>query len=632
MSVEAPLLAAALPVFSGVYVFGDSLVDPGNALKAAKAFAALPFVSLPNGAPTADKGYFEGRFTDGYNFADLISNKLLGTATKTTFPYGFEDPVFGIPIPFVNRPEGNNLSFAYGGSQALQGVEPVPDLDGQTDIYQNYTPDPNALYIVNIGGNDVRELVPGTGDPALGNVVAAHLSAIAGEIAQEVDQLYQRGARHVLVTGIPDVGLIPEYGGTVNEAARRSLATEYSERLDDLVDTALARLTLPAGASLYDFDFIGLADAVVADPAARRFTNVTDARTSVQAGALDPLGSGFLFFDKIHPSAQAHAQIAAAILESLQDAPPNWFVPPSIGSQAAGAIPVGGADTFTASFAAGQTYVLDLLGISSGSGSLADPSVRVLDGSGAVLAGDDDGGLGLDAHLQFVAPATGDYAIQVAGVGVTAGSYRLQAGDSNGSNLLLSGRLRGSDVSVQGGLANDTIAAEAGGNVLQGAEGNDSIAGGSGFDNINGNMGADTLAGGLGGDWVVGGKGQDLVSGGPGDDIVYGNLGADTVRGGQGDDIVQGGDGDDWLAGDRGNDTISGGEGADVFHTFGATGFDRVTDFDAAEGDRVNLLPGTTYALAQLGANTVIDLGGGNLMILVDVTLANLPSDWIFGA
>jgi Ca2+-binding RTX toxin-like protein len=84
------------------------------------------------------------------------------------------------------------------------------------------------------------------------------------------------------------------------------------------------------------------------------------------------------------------------------------------------------------------------------------------------------------------------------------------------------------------------------------------------------------------------------------------------------------------MAGDRGNDTISGGAGADVFHTFGAAGLDRVTDFNAAEGDRVNLLAGTTYTLAQAGTDTLIDMGGGAEMILVGVTLSSLPSGWIF--
>jgi lysophospholipase L1-like esterase len=640
---DVPSLGAALPAFSGVYVFGDSLLDPGNDLRAAEIVDALPGGFLPSGAPTADKGYFEGRFTDGYNFADLISNKLLHAPTEATFPYGFSDPLLGLSVPFVNQPEGNTLSFAYGGALAIQGLSAAPGLDAQTDIYRNYTPDPNALYVVAIGANDVRALVPKTGDPVLGADAEAALSAIASEIAQEVAQLYARGARHVLVAGIPDVGTTPNYTGPADEAARRSLVSAYAERADALLKADLGGLPLPAGATLYHYNFLGYTDGAIADPAAHGFTNVTQGRRSVQGAALDPVGGGFLFFDSFHPSAQAHAQIAAEILESVlvPGGAPSELAPPSIGSQVAGAIPVGGAEVFTASLAAGTTYVVDLVGMSSGAGSLADPQMRVLDGSGAVLAQDDDAGLGLDSHLQFVAPATGDYAIQVLGVGVSGGSWRLQAGDGDGTNLLLSGRLRGSDVTVEGGAANDTIAAAAGGNYLRGAAGDDAILGGTGFDDLNGNLGADTVVGGAGGDWVLGGKGADLLAGEAGADIVFGNLGgdtcaggagSDTVRGGQGDDVVRGGAGDDWLAGDRGNDTLSGGLGADVFHTFAAAGLDRVTDFNAAAGDRVNLSPGTAYTLAQAGADTVVDLGGGTQMILAGVALADLPAGWIVGA
>jgi hypothetical protein len=34
--------------------------------------------------------------------------------------------------------------------------------------------------------------------------------------------------------------------------------------------------------------------------------------------------------------------------------------------------------------------------------------------------------------------------------------------------------------------------------------------------------------------------------------------------------------------------------------------------------------------VSQVGADTVIDMGGGNQMILVGVTMASLPSGWIF--
>ena len=199
----------------------------------------------------------------------------------------------------------------------------------------------------------------------------------------------------------------------------------------------------------------------------------------------------------------------------------------------------------------------------------------------------------------------------------------------------------GSDT-VSGGPGNDVILAAGGGSTyLRGDDGNDSITGGSTFDDINGNAGNDTEHGGLGDDWVVGGKDNDLIFGDAGDDIVYGNLGNDTcsggdgidwVRGGQGDDSISGGTGNDYMSGDLGSDTISGGLGADVFHTWGAAGLDRVIDFSMAEGDRVQLDPGTTYTLSQVGADTVINMTGGAQMVLVNVSMATLPSGWIFGA
>jgi len=627
------LAANILPAFSGVYVFGDSLVDPGNALLAAEYFDDFPFVSLPGGAPTAAKGYFQGRFTDGYNFADLISNKLLAVPTNSTFPYGLKDPIFGIPIPFVGRPAGNNLSFAYGGAEA-DGGAPIPDLDKQTDAYRNFpSGDPGALYLITIGGNDVRELVPPDEAPILGSAAFSRLAAAAAEIADEVSQLFQFGARHILVTGIPDVGLVPEYLGSVNEAAKRDLATEYSERLDGLLKTALARVSLPPGASLYSYSLLDYSAAVFADPAAHRFTDLTHARTVVQAGALDPTGSGFLFFDKVHPSAQAHAQVAASILDSLAAGAPvaDTFVPQQPGARILGAIEgVGGSDGFTATLVGGRSYAFDVFGVSSGSGSLADPRLRVSNEAGSVVAGDDDGGLGLDAHLVFTAPASGVYTIQVTGVGATTGAYTLQGPG-----------LTGSDIRVEGGALADTIAAAAGSNYLRGNDGADSIAGGTGFDDINGNMGNDTASGGAGDDWVVGGKDNDRLFGGDGGDIVYGNVGNDTCDGGAGGDIVRGGQdndslsgdlGDDWLSGDLGSDTLVGGAGADIFHTFGAAGLDRVTDFHLSEGDRVQLDPGTQYALAQVGDDTVVSMTGGAQMVLVGVTLSSLTGSWIFGA
>jgi beta-glucanase (GH16 family) len=250
------------------------------------------------------------------------------------------------------------------------------------------------------------------------------------------------------------------------------------------------------------------------------------------------------------------------------------------------------------------------------------------------LAGDF---VGVTAGGQLIADAPGGQQLYDI-LGATQASTGAHAAPTDGADQL---QAQAGFTEIHAGAGDDTITGWAGGDYLRGDDGNDVITGGSGFDDINGNQGDDLARGGLGDDWVVGGKGNDQLYGEDGGDIVYGNLGADTcdggagadlVRGGQGDDLVTGGAGDDWLSGDRGDDTLTGGAGADVFHTFADAGIDRVTDFNAAEGDRIQLDPGTRYTLSQVGADTVIDMGGGNQMVLVGVSMGSLTGSTIFGA
>jgi len=210
-------------------------------------------------------------------------------------------------------------------------------------------------------------------------------------------------------------------------------------------------------------------------------------------------------------------------------------------------------------------------------------------------------------------------------------------GGAGGDRL---GGFAGNDVILAGGGA-DTLAGGEGRDFLRGNAGNDVIAGDADFDDVNGNEGNDTCHGGAGDDWVSGGKDQDLLSGDDGADIVVGNLGNDTcsgdagndtVRGGQGDDSVAGGDGNDWLSGDLGIDTLSGGAGADVFYISGGAGFERVLDFNFAEGDRVQIDHGVAYSANQVGADVVISLSGGGRIVLATVAMSSLAGDWIFAS
>lgn len=639
MPASDPTAAAALPGYSGVFVFGDSLVDPGNDLKVFDFLKRFPINNLPDGAPTADHGYFQGRFSDGYNFADLISNKLLAQPTQPTFPYGISNTLFGVSVGSVGRPDGQNLNFAYGGAVASSD-NPAPSLHTQVDIYHNFKADPNALYVISIGANDILSLVPTGGAPTTGAAATAQISAVASEIAQDVVRLLGQGAQHVVVADVPDVGIVPAYAGAADEATRRSLLTQYAQQLDAQLQSDLNGIALPPGATLLDYDFLGYTDAVKANPAAYAFSNVTQALTSVQPNAPDPTGAGFLFFDKLHPTAQAHAQIAAQILSELANpgAAMNWTAAAPIGAQAASAIATGGHADFAISLTAGATYVFDALGVSSGMGTLADPLIRILDPTGRVVQQGDDGGVGLDSHMQFTAASAGNYTVEVDGVGVSAGSFRFQAADAGGTNLLLNGLLRGSNESVGAGAANDTIAALSGSNVLFGGAGNDSILGGFGFDRINGNQGDDNIGGmSQTGDWLLGGQGNDsidasvstgnnVINGNLGNDLLLGGSGADTMRGGQGDDIIHAGPGAAWISGDLGDNTIVGGQGPDIFHA--GAGDDQIVGWH--DGDRVQVDSGVTWTMSQVNADVHVIFSNNGEMDLLNTQVSSLQTGWIF--
>lgn len=171
-----------------------------------------------------------------------------------------------------------------------------------------------------------------------------------------------------------------------------------------------------------------------------------------------------------------------------------------------------------------------------------------------------------------------------------------------------------------GDLGYDTLFGDLGADVLQGGAGDDVVWGGGGLV-----PGADA------GDWIDGGEGSDFVHGNQGDDTVLGGLGADVVHGGQGADRLEGEDGADTLSGDQGDDVLIGGAGADRFLVFAGGGVDRILDFDVQEGDRLHLDAGLSYTLRQDGADTIVDLGGGQRVVLADVRSETLGDGWIVG-
>ncbi|MNF54019.1 Poly(beta-D-mannuronate) C5 epimerase 4 [compost metagenome] len=80
---------------------------------------------------------------------------------------------------------------------------------------------------------------------------------------------------------------------------------------------------------------------------------------------------------------------------------------------------------------------------------------------------------------------------------------------------------------------------------------------------------------------IIGGSNGSIFTGGAGNDYISGGAGSDSLNGGAGNDILIGGEGDD---------IIFGGSGADTFvWQAGHSGNDVIKDFNAAEGDVIDL-------------------------------------------
>ncbi|MEO6091918.1 MAG: right-handed parallel beta-helix repeat-containing protein [Novosphingobium sp.] len=142
--------------------------------------------------------------------------------------------------------------------------------------------------------------------------------------------------------------------------------------------------------------------------------------------------------------------------------------------------------------------------------------------------------------------------------------------------------------SIKAFAAGITVHGNAGNNFVTGVAGGNTLYGEAGDDTVQGNSGNDLLFGNDGNDRLFGNDGNDRLDGGNGDDTLYGGNGNDTLIGGAGNDYIEGG---------AGADVLTGGVGADMFN-YRPSDFvaglnasrDIITDFNAAQGDKISLV------------------------------------------
>ncbi|MBW4577065.1 MAG: autotransporter domain-containing protein [Aphanothece sp. CMT-3BRIN-NPC111] len=274
------LLSACFPItasaqnFSEFYIFGDSLVDNGNVFRAT------------NGAYPPSPPYFQGRFSNGPVFVELLAPQLGLTANpNTNFAFG------GATSGTVNAA---NIFLQLPGS-------PLPGLQTQVNNFTRANPnaDPNGLYVVYAGGNDyIFSRFLGTPNPA----------TTVSNISNAVANLTTAGARTILVPNLPDLGQTPF--ARLNQASvpLTNLTNAHNSNLTTSLQSFVQN---NPEVNVIPLDVNAVFKEIIADPARFGFTNVTDSCFSItrpQTPCTNP--NQYLFSDEVHPSAATHRLLA----------------------------------------------------------------------------------------------------------------------------------------------------------------------------------------------------------------------------------------------------------------------------------------------------------------------------------
>ncbi|MEQ1801988.1 MAG: SGNH/GDSL hydrolase family protein [Gammaproteobacteria bacterium] len=274
--------------YSAMYVFGDSLSDTGNVN------------AITGGVPFPP--YATGRFSNGPVWVEtlaanlgLSANSALGVPGGTNWAFGGAPtgPPYTQSVPYITQQVSGGFSPLPGYLQTTGGIA-----------------DPNALYVVWGGGNDVRQ---------------GSITGSVANISSAITALAAAGAETFLVPNLPNIGLTPEAiaGGPATVAGATFLSTTFNAQLA----AAIPGLESSLGINIIEVDVFAFLNNVIGNPSLFGITN-TNGRcfsgpTGVGgAGTVCANPDEYVFWDGIHPTAAAHAFLGDYATAAVIPVPP----------------------------------------------------------------------------------------------------------------------------------------------------------------------------------------------------------------------------------------------------------------------------------------------------------------------
>ncbi|MBN2178257.1 MAG: PEP-CTERM sorting domain-containing protein [Deltaproteobacteria bacterium] len=179
-------------------------------------------------------------------------------------------------------------------------------LQWQVDTYKSvyFSVPGDALVTVWAGANDFFQ--------------GRQYDTAAANVTSAVQDLADVGGNHFLVPFLPDIGLSPGFLGTPLQGA----ATLWSQAFNMYLAADLAALASTPGYGDIDYyilDTFTLLGQLIANPDCYGFIDVTT------SGGENP-PEGYLFWDEVHPTTDAHAYLAYYSMEAIGVPEPTTIV------------------------------------------------------------------------------------------------------------------------------------------------------------------------------------------------------------------------------------------------------------------------------------------------------------------
>lgn len=307
--------------FHQLYVLGDSLSDNGAIVGAGSEVANT---LLGHGFEMDDPFYQNHSFSNGKVAAEVLADKLdLNLAAAWDFNFLFKQ----------YSHTGNN--YAIGGAQGSEMKTTDPKgmllnnftINKQVDaLLKQHTIQADDLTLFQVGNNDFWFQVIGAPSPDAQKQI---LQASVKNQGKALQRLVDSGNKHLLVMNTPDLGKVPEYRGTKQEAMMSDLTAYYNDLWMNMVGNL--QVKYPHYFKL--FDLYNIFDDLLADFESKG-GDITKGATYYELSAnaflkghmtpqynegvsFETINDHF-FFDFVHPTKPVHATVGEMLYQLAQ--------------------------------------------------------------------------------------------------------------------------------------------------------------------------------------------------------------------------------------------------------------------------------------------------------------------------